>query len=153
MRLINPQGVMLGIYPIKQALAIAEELGLDLVELNPKADPPVCKIMDYGKYKYEKKKEAREARKKRKEIEVKEVKLTPKINEHDYMVKLKHIKRFLQEGNKAKITIEFRGREAIHPEGAVKVIERIIEDLKEEAFVEQPYKNDGRTLTMILAPK
>ncbi len=152
-RVINPEGQMLGIYPIHQALAVANELGLDLVEVNPKADPPVCRIMDVGKFKYEQKKKAHEARRHQKQVEVKEVKMRPKTDEHDFDFKMKHVLRFLEEGDKAKITIRFRGREIAHPEAAVKVLQRVIEVTKEVAIVEQPYKVEGRTMTMLIAPK
>lgn len=151
--MINHEGQMLGIYPIHQALQISDEIGLDLVEVNPKADPPVCRIMDFGKFKYEQKKKAAEARKHQKQIEIKEVKMRPKTDEHDLDFKLKHVKRFLEEGNKAKITIRFRGREIAHPETAVKLLERIIEFTKEQAVIEQPYRIEGRAMTMLLAPK
>ena len=151
-RVINPDGQQLGVYPIHQALAIASDLGLDLVEINPKANPPVCRIMDYGKFKYEQKKQANLARKKQKVIEVKEVKMRPKTDEHDFDFKMKHIKRFLDEGNKAKVTIRFRGREMAHPEVAARLLDRVIEEVGELGTVEQPYRMEGRTMTMILAP-
>lgn len=151
-RVINPDGKQLGIYAIHQALAIAQELGLDLVEINPKATPPVCRIMDFGKFKYEQKKQANAARKKQKVIEVKEVKFRPKTDEHDLVVKVNHIRRFLEEGNKAKVTIRFRGREISHPETASRVLERVMEDVKDIGEVEQPYRLEGKAMTMILAP-
>jgi translation initiation factor IF-3 len=151
-RVINPEGKQLGIYPIHQALSIAQELGLDLVEINPKSNPPVCRIMDFGKFKYEQKKQANLAKKKQKVIEVKEVKMRPKTDDHDFNFKLKHIVRFLGEGNKAKVTIRFRGREIAHPETAARVLDRVIEEVGELAVVEQPYRMEGRTMTMILAP-
>jgi len=144
---------MLGIYTVPQALTIADDLGLDLVEINPKADPPVCRIMDFGKYKYEQKKKANEARKHQKQIEIKEVKMRPKTDSHDFDFKMRHVLRFLEEGNKAKITIRFRGREIAHPEAAVKLLERVIEQTQDQAVIEQPYKFEGRTMTMILVPK
>ena len=151
-RVINPEGQQLGIYPISQALAFAQEAGLDLVEINPKANPPVCRIMDFGKFKYEQKKQANLAKKKQKVIEVKEVKMRPKTDDHDFNFKMKHIIRFLADGNKAKVTIRFRGREIAHPETAARVLERVITDVGELAIVEQPYRMEGRTMTMILAP-
>ena len=151
-RVINPEGQQLGIYPISQALAFAQEAGLDLVEINPKANPPVCRIMDFGKFKYEQKKQANLAKKKQKIIEVKEVKMRPKTDDHDFAFKLKHIIRFLADGNKAKVTIRFRGREIAHPETAARVLDRVIEEVGELAVVEQPYRMEGRTMTMILAP-
>lgn len=151
-RVINPEGQQLGIYPISQALAFAQEAGLDLVEINPKANPPVCRIMDFGKFKYEQKKQANAAKKKQKVIEVKEVKMRPKTDDHDFAFKLKHIIRFLADGNKAKVTIRFRGREIAHPETAARVLDRVIAEVGELAVVEQPYRMEGRTMTMILAP-
>lgn len=151
-RVINPEGQQLGIYPINQALAFAQEAGLDLVEINPKANPPVCRIMDFGKFKYEQKKQANLAKKKQKIIEVKEVKMRPKTDDHDFSFKLKHVVRFLADGNKAKVTIRFRGREIAHPETAARVLDRVIEAIGELAVVEQPYRLEGRTMTMILAP-
>lgn len=151
-RVINPEGKQLGIYPIHQALAIAADLGLDLVEINPKANPPVCRIMDFGKFKYEQKKQANLARKRQKVIEVKEVKMRPKTDEHDFDFKVKHIRRFLEEGNKAKVTIRFRGREMAHPEMAAKLLDRVIETVTDIGAVEQPYRVEGRTMTMVLAP-
>lgn len=151
-RVINPEGKQLGIYPIQQALTIAQDQGLDLVEINPKANPPVCRIMDFGKFKYEQKKQANLAKKKQKVIEVKEVKMRPKTDDHDFNFKLKHIIRFLTEGNKAKVTIRFRGREIAHPETAARVLDRVIEEVGEMAVVEQNYRMEGRTMTMVLAP-
>lgn len=144
---------MLGVQPIHQALAIARELELDLVEVNPKANPPVCRIMDFGKYKYEKKKQDSAARKKRTEIELKEVKIRPKTDEHDYAFKMRHVRRFLDDGNKAKITIRFRGREMAHPEVARRIFDRIIEEMADISTVEQSYRMEGRTMNIILAPK
>jgi len=151
-RVINPDGQQLGIYPIRQALAIAHELGLDLVEINPKAEPPVCRIMDFGKFKYEQKKQANLAKKRQKVVEVKEVKMRPKTDDHDFNFKVKHVVRFLEEGNKAKITIRFRGREMAHPETAARQLDRVVEAVGELAVIEQPYRMEGRTMTMILAP-
>jgi translation initiation factor IF-3 len=151
-RVINPDGQQLGIYPIRQALAIALELGLDLVEINPKAEPPVCRIMDFGKFKYEQKKQVNAAKKKQKVIEVKEVKMRPKTDTHDFEFKIKHVRRFIEEGNKAKLTIRFRGREMAHPEIAAQQLDKVVEAVKDIAIIEQPYKMEGRTMTMILAP-
>jgi len=149
---INPDGQQLGIYPIRQALAIALELGLDLVEINPKAEPPVCRIMDFGKFKYEQKKQVNAAKKKQKVIEVKEVKMRPKTDTHDFDFKIKHVRRFIEEGNKAKLTIRFRGREMAHPEIAAQQLDKVVEAVKDIAIIEQPYNMEGRTMTMILAP-
>jgi translation initiation factor IF-3 len=151
-RVINPDGAQLGVYPIHQALSIASDLGLDLVEINPKANPPVCRIMDFGKFKYEQKKQANLARKKQKTIEIKEVKMRPKTDAHDFDFKVKHIRRFIDEGNKAKVTIRFRGREMAHPEMAAKLLDRVVEVTKDVAEIEQSYRMEGKTMTMILVP-
>ena len=151
-RVINPDGQQLGIYPIRQALTIAQELGLDLVEINPKADPPVCRIMDFGKFKYEQKKQTNSAKKKQKVIEVKEVKMRPKTDTHDFETKLKHVRRFIEEGNKARLTIRFRGRELAHPDVAARQLDKMVEAVKDIAIVEQPYAMDGRMMTMLIAP-
>ncbi|MCP4197983.1 MAG: translation initiation factor IF-3 [Proteobacteria bacterium] len=151
-RVINPDGKQLGVYPIHQALSIAADLGLDLVEINPKTNPPVCRIMDFGKFKYEQKKQANLARKKQKTIEVKEVKMRPKTDDHDFNFKVKHIRRFIDEGNKAKVTIRFRGREMAHPEMAAKLLDRVVEVTNDIAEIEQSYRMEGKTMTMILIP-
>jgi translation initiation factor IF-3 len=151
-RVINPDGQQLGVYPIRQALTIAHELGLDLVEINPKAEPPVCRIMDFGKFKYEQKKQTNVAKKKQKIIEIKEVKMRPKTDTHDFDFKVKHVRRFLEEGNKAKLTIRFRGREMAHPEMAARQLDKVVEAVKDIGIIEQPYRMEGRTMTMILAP-
>lgn len=152
-RLIGEDGTQLGIVPLEEALARAAEEKLDLVEVAPKASPPVCKIMDYGKYKYLQAKKVQEAKKKQTTIQVKEVKIRPKTEEHDYQFKLRHIKRFLSEKNKAKVTIMFRGREIAHSELGLKVLERIMADTEEEGIVEQSPKLEGRNMIMILAPR
>ena len=120
--MIDPEGQQLGVYSVRQALGAAQDLGLDLVEINSKSDPPVCRIMDFGKFKYEQKKQAAAARKKQKVIEVKEVKMRPKTDDHDFDFKMKHIRRFLDDGNKAKVTVRFRGREMAHPEVAAAML-------------------------------
>ena len=151
--MINPEGTMLGIYPIHQALAVARQLEMDLVEVNPKSDPPVCRIMDFGRFKYEQKKQENLAKKKRTEIQLKEVKLRPKTDDHDFDFKMRHVRRFLEEGNKAKITIRFRGREMAHPEVARAKFDRIIVQMADVSVVEQPYRMEGRTMNIVLAPK
>jgi translation initiation factor IF-3 len=151
-RLIGVDGTQLGIMSLAAALAHAAEEKLDLVEVAPKATPPVCKVMDYGKYKYQQSKKLQDAKKKQSTIQVKEVKIRPKTEEHDYQFKLRHLKRFLNEKNKAKVTIMFRGREIAHSELGLKIMERIIEDTKEFGTVEQKPKLEGRNMTMILAP-
>jgi translation initiation factor IF-3 len=143
----------LGIVPLEEALARAAEEKLDLVEVAPKASPPVCRIMDYGKYKYMQAKKLQEAKKKQTTIQIKEVKIRPKTEEHDYQFKLRHIKRFLSEKNKAKVTIMFRGREIAHSQLGLKVLERIIVDIEEEGTVEQSPRLEGRNMVMIIAPR
>ncbi len=153
MRVIGHDGQQLGILPVRKAMELAALEHLDLVEVAPNADPPVCKIMDYGKFKYQQNKRTQEAKKKQTVIQVKEVKIRPKTDEHDLLVKIKHIKRFLGQKDKAKITILFRGREIAYSDQGFKVLERIREELKEEIVVEQQPKMEGRNLIMILAPK
>jgi translation initiation factor IF-3 len=150
---IGPDGAQLGILPIEQALQTAFKLQMDLVEVAPEARPPVCRIMDYGKYRYEQAKKAREAKKKQTIIELKEIKLRPKTEEHDFQFKAKHAERFLKEGNKAKITMMFRGREMVRMDRGKALLDRFVEVLKEVAVVEQAAKVEGRNMTMILAPK
>lgn len=132
---------------------MAEEIGLDLVEVSPNADPPVCKLMDFGKYKYEAQKKASEARKKQKVIEIKEIKLRPTIDDADYQVKMRNMRRFLEEGDKVKVTLRFRGREMVHQELGAKVLERVRDDLAEIAKVEQMPKLEGRQMTMVISHK
>jgi translation initiation factor IF-3 len=150
---IGPDGAQLGILPIEQALQTAFKLQMDLVEVAPEARPPVCRIMDYGKYRYEQAKKAREAKKKQTIIELKEIKLRPKTEEHDFQFKAKHAERFLKEGNKAKITMMFRGREMVRMDRGKALLDRFVEVLKEVGVVEQAAKVEGRNMTMILAPK
>ena len=135
------------------ALDRAEEVGLDLVEIAPEAKPPVCKILDYGKFKYEAQKKANEARKKQKVIDVKEIKMRPNIDHHDYDVKMRAMNKFLGEGDKVKVTLRFRGREMAHQELGLKVLERVRDDLGNVSKVEQFPKMEGRQMTMVLAPK
>lgn len=144
---------MVGIVSKQEGIEIAYEAGLDLVEISPNADPPVCKVLDYGKYKYEAQKKANEARKKQKIIEVKEIKMRPGIDEHDYQVKMRSVKRFLGDGDKVKMTIRFRGREMAHQELGMKVLDRVRDDVEEVAKVEQFPKSEGRLMTMVIAPK
>ena len=139
--------------PTRQALALAEEAGLDLVELSPDARPPVCKILDYGKFKYQEQKKASEARKKQKVIEIKEIKMRPMIDDHDYDVKMKSIKRFFDEGDKVKITLRFRGREMAHQELGQKLLDRVKGDTIEFAKVESEPRFEGRQIVMVLAPR
>jgi translation initiation factor IF-3 len=152
LRVIGPEGEQLGVLPLETALAKAQEFGLDLVEVSPMAKPPVCKIMDYGKFKYETKKKASEAKKKQTIVKLKEVKFRPKTEEHDYAFKTKAIREFLAEGNKARVTVMFRGREITHREIGQAILRRIETELKDIAVVEQPSRLEGRLLFMILAP-
>jgi translation initiation factor IF-3 len=137
---------------IQDALRIARELDLDLVEVAPQAKPPVCRLLDYGKYKYEMAVKAKEAKRKQSQVVVKEMKMRPKIDRHDYGTKKGHIVRFLGEGHKVKLTIMFRGREMAHTELGAKILNRLVEDLAEIAHVETPAKLDGRNMTMVFAP-
>lgn len=138
---------------VRDALHMAMEQHLDLVEIAPKAKPPVCRIMDFGKYRYEQQKREKEARKKQKVISIKEVKLRPNIEQHDFDVKLKNAVRFLEEGNKVKVTIMFRGRELSHPELGREILGRVAEQLKDSVFIERDAKLEGKNMIMILAPK
>ena len=138
--------------PVEQALRMAQEEGMDLVEVSPLAKPPVCKIMDYGKFKYTEKKKQNEAKKKQVVVQLKEVKLRPRTEEHDYSVKVKKIREFLEEANKARVTVMFRGREITHRELGQKVLQRVIEDMREVAVIESAPRMEGRQMFMILAP-
>ena len=149
-RVIDDTGQQLGIMPPPQAVAIARQKGLDLVEISPTASPPVCRIMDFGKYQYQEQKRAREARKHQKVIEVKEIKFRPKVDEHDYQFKKKHIERFLEEGDKVKATIFFRGREMAHPEIGRRILERLIGELVEVATPETTPRQEGNQMHTIL---
>ncbi len=152
-RVVGPEGEQLGILPIQEARRKAEELGVDLVEVAPKAKPPVCKVMDYGKFRYQQQKRAHEAKRKQTVIQVKEVKIRPKIDEHDYQFKLNHVKRFLEHGDKAKISVVFRGREIVHRDLGRKLLDRFIEDAKELGEIEMMPKMEGRNMTMVLMAK
>jgi translation initiation factor IF-3 len=152
-RLIGAAGEQVGIVPIAQALKMAEEAEVDLVEIAPLAKPPVCKLMDYGKFKYREAKKAHEAKLKQKQIHVKEVKFRPGTDEGDYKIKLRNLIKFLDEGDKTKVTLRYRGREMAHQEFGVRLIERVKQDLEPHAVVEQYPKMEGRQLIMVLAPK
>ena len=152
-RLIDERGANVGVVPREKALVMADEAGLDLVEISPQADPPVCKILDYGKFKYEAQKKRAVARKKQKVTEVKEIKLRPNINSHDYEVKMRSMVKFLGEGDKVKVTLRFRGREMTHTELGMKVLDRVRDDLEELAQVEQHPKMEGRQMTMVISPR
>ncbi|GAB6067913.1 translation initiation factor IF-3 [Methylothermus subterraneus] len=153
MRLIGANGEQIGIVSLAEALQIAEQAGLDLVEIAPQAEPPVCRVMDYGKFRFEQSKKLQAAKKKQKQIQVKEIKLRPGTGESDYQIKLKSLIRFLEDGDKAKVTVRFRGREVAHAELGMELLERIEKDLSEHAVVEQHPKMEGRQLVMVLAPK
>ncbi len=152
-RVVGPDGEQLGILSRSEALHKAEELGLDLVEVAPNAKPPVCKVMDYGKFRYQQQKRAHEAKKKQTVIQVKEVKIRPKIDEHDYQFKLNHARRFLEHGDKAKVSVMFRGREIVHRDLGRDLLDRFIEDTKDLADVEMMPKMEGRNMTMVLVAK
>ncbi|SDE10063.1 translation initiation factor IF-3 [Rhodospira trueperi] len=152
-RLIDAEGENVGVVGIRDALHQAEDAGLDLVEISPNADPPVCKILDYGKFKYENQKKKNEAKKRQRVIEVKEIKLRPNIDEHDYVVKMKNCYKFLSDGDKVKITLRFRGREMAHQDLGMKVLIRVRDDMAELAKVEQLPKMEGRQMIMVMAPK
>ena len=151
-RVIDPEGKQLGILPIVEALRSASNFELDLVEVSPKAEPPVCRIMDYGKFKYQQSKKAQGAKKKQAVVHLKEVKLRSKTEEHDLQFKLRHMERFLKEGNKIKVTIIFRGREIAHSDLGKQMMARVAEQAKEWGKIEQPAKFEGRNYVMILAP-
>ncbi|NIO05838.1 MAG: translation initiation factor IF-3 [Proteobacteria bacterium] len=152
-RLIGPEGDQLGILPIEEALRLGGEYELDLVEVSSRSDPPVCRLMDYGKFKYQQQKKAHEAKKKQAVVHVKEVKLRPKTDEHDLQFKIKHIERFLKEGLKSKVTVIFRGRELSHPEIGKRMLARVSEEVKEWGVVEIGPKFEGRTMVMMLSPR
>lgn len=151
-RLIGYDGQQMGIYSTVQAQRIADDEGYDLVEIAPNADPPVCRIMDYGKFKYDQAIKAKQARKNQSKIETKEMKFRPKIDVGDYTTKKKHVLRFLAQGNKVKITIMFRGREMAHPEQGLTILERLADDLKDDAVIESQPKMEGRNMHMLIAP-
>ncbi len=151
--MIGANSEQLGILPLHEALALAESQQLDLVEVSPTAVPPVCRIMDFGKFKYQQSKKQQEARKKQVQVQLKEVKLRPKTDEHDLQFKIKHVRRFIEEGNKAKITLVFRGREITHMEIGQNALERVANDLQDIAVVEVRPKMEGRSMFMIVAPK
>ncbi|MEO0248909.1 MAG: translation initiation factor IF-3 [candidate division WOR-3 bacterium] len=151
-RLVGPDGRQIGIKPVEEALRIAEDMDLDLVEVAPLADPPVCKIMDYGKYRYEQTVKMKEARKKQAVVVYKEMKMRPKIDRHDYEIKKRHIERFLKAGNKVKVTVMFRGREMSHTDLGMSLLQQLAEELAELGTVESEPKLEGRNMQMILAP-
>jgi translation initiation factor IF-3 len=152
-RVIGHDGAQLGVLDTPAAIRAAEEVGLDLVEVSPKAVPPVCKIMDYGKFKYEDAKKRKEARKHQSTVTIKEVKFRPKTDDHDFEFKVKHIRRFLGEGNKAKLVVNFRGREIVHPETGEDVLRRVVEVTQDVAMVEQMPLMEGRRMIMVIGPR
>ena len=152
-RLIDQDGEQVGVVSLQDGIARAEAVGLDLVEVAPEADPPVCKILDYGKHKFEAQKRRAEARKKQKTVDVKEIKMRPNIDTHDYDVKMRNVVRFLKDGDKVKVTLRFRGREMAHQDLGAKVLERVRTDVEDLAKVEQFPKMEGRQMTMVMAPK
>ena len=149
---MGPDGGQLGVMPLEAALDRARSEGMDLVEISPMASPPVCKIMDYGKFKYEEKKKASESKRAQLKVELKEVKLRPKTEDHDYEFKVRNMRRFIEEGNKAKVVVQFRGREITHREQGTVILNDVATDLKDIAVVEMPPRMEGRLMFMILAP-
>ncbi|WP_319561808.1 translation initiation factor IF-3 [Marispirochaeta sp.] len=152
-RLIDGDGEQRGVLPVTEAIQLAQDAGLDLVEIAPNANPPVCKILDYGKYKFEQEKRNRESKKKQKLLKMKEIRMQPKIEKHDMEFKAKHIRTFLEEGNKVKVTVRFRGRELAHTELGRVVLEKILELLGDSFIVDRPPAMEGRFMSMILNPK
>jgi translation initiation factor IF-3 len=151
-RLVNQDGEMIGVVPLRDALERADEVGLDLVEISPNATPPVCKILDYGKFKYEAQKKANAARKKQRVIEVKEIKMRPSIDQNDYGIKMRKVRQFIDEGDKVKVTMRFRGREMAHQHLAINILEKVKEEMADVAKVEQFPKLEGRQMIMVMAP-
>ena len=152
-RLIDETGENVGVRDTEEAIQMARDAGLDLVEISPNSDPPVCKILDFGKFKYEEQKKANVARKKQKTIDIKEIKMRPGIDVHDYDVKMRSMQKFLGEGDKVKVTLRFRGREMAHQERGLTVLNRVQEDLEEVAKVEQFPTMEGRQMTMVISPR
>nr|WP_283397291.1 translation initiation factor IF-3 [Wielerella bovis] len=152
-RLISGDGEQLGVVPLKEAMSMAEEQDVDLVEISPTAKPPVCKLMDFGKYKYEQSKKRDEAKKKQKQVQIKEIKFRPGTDDGDYNIKMRKIREFLEDGDKVKITLRFRGREMAHQQLGAQLLERIKTELTEDGQVEQFPKMEGRQMVMMVAPK
>jgi translation initiation factor IF-3 len=151
-RVIGPEGEQLGILPRNEAIAAAKEHGFDLVEVAAAADPPVCRIMDYGRFKYEQQKKKQDAKKRQAVVQVKEINVRPKTDDHDYETKVRHIRRFLEEGDRCKVTVFFRGREIVHKDRGLSILERVVEDVRDVGKVEQEPRAEGRTLQMLLTP-
>ena len=152
-RVIGDDGTQVGVLPVREALTLAQSKGLDLVEVSPTARPPVCRIMDYGKFKYEQNRRARKAKKKQHQMQLKEIKMRPKIEEHDYSFKVEHARQFLEARDKVKLTVTFRGREIAHQEIGHRLIQKVIAALADVSTVESPPRSEGRTLTSVLMPK
>ena len=152
-RVIGAEGEQLGILQRNEAIAMAREIGCDLVEVSSNATPPVCRIMDSGKFKYEQQKKKQDAKKRQAVVQVKEIKVRPKTDEHDYETKLKHIRSFLEDGDRCKVTVFFRGREIVHKDRGIEILERIVKDLEDVGKVEQEPRAEGRTLQMLVVPK
>ena len=152
-RVIGAEGEQLGILQRSEAIAMAQEVGCDLVEVSSNSEPPVCRIMDYGKFKYEQQKKKQDAKKRQAVVQVKEIKVRPKTDEHDYETKVKHIRRFLEDGDRCKVTVFFRGREIVHKDRGLDILERIVKDLEAVAKDDQEPRAEGRTLQMLLVPK
>lgn len=153
MRVIGAEGEQLGIMSRNDAIAAAHEAGMDLVEVAATADPPVCRIMDFGKFKYEQQKKKQEARKRQTVVQIKEIKVRPKTDDHDYETKVRHIRRFIEGGDRCKVTVFFRGREIVHKDRGATILDRVIEDTQDIAKVEQEPRAEGRTLQMLLVPR
>jgi translation initiation factor IF-3 len=151
--LIGPDGGAIGVVPLAEALRLAEQYDVDLVEIAPTASPPVCRLMDYGKFKYEEQKKNHEARLKQKQIQIKEIKFRPATDDGDYQIKLRNLRRFLEEGDKGKVTLRFRGREITHQDIGMRVLERVKADVEDVGQVEQMPKLEGRQMIMVIAPK
>ena len=152
LRVIGPEGEQLGILGRNEAIAMAKEHGLDLVEVAANAEPPVCRIMDFGKFKYEQQQKKKEAKRNQSVVQIKEIKVRPKTDDHDYETKLRHIRRFLEDGDRCKVTVFFRGREIVHKDRGHSILDRVIEDTRDVGRVEQEPSAEGRTLQMLLMP-
>ena len=151
--MIESEVGQIGILPKQEALALAREAGLDLVEVAANAEPPVCRIMDFGKFKYEQQQKKKEAKRNQSVVQIKEIKVRPKTDDHDYETKLRHIRRFLEDGDRCKVTVFFRGREIVHKDRGISILERVVQDLADVAKVDQEPRAEGRTLQMLLVPK
>jgi len=153
LRVIGADGEQLGILQRADAIAMAKEVGLDLVEVASTTEPPVCRIMDYGKFKYEQQKKKQEAKRRQTVVQIKEIKVRPKTDDHDYETKMRHVRRFLEEGDRCKVSVFFRGREIVHKDRGLSILERVVQDLADVCKVEQEPHAEGRTLQMLLVPK